>query len=60
MFKNVFSEIHTVYEIMSKIMMKTQRTHVTSQHGAHELHAGKARLHARIRPRARMHVHTDQ
>ena len=65
---NTFSENRAVYEIMSKNLVKAEGTQVTSQLGAHELRAGKARLHARrrihtpTRPAAlmlaRLHTHT--
>ena len=40
MFKNLFSENRTVYEIMSKNVVETEGPHMTSQYDAHELHAG--------------------
>jgi hypothetical protein len=38
------SETHTVYDIMSKYLVETERPQVTSQHGAYALRAGIARL----------------
>jgi hypothetical protein len=67
-----FSENGTVYEIMSKHLVETEKPQMTSQHGAYALRAGLARLHARMRihtptrPGTHMHActrknaHTDQ
>ena len=53
-------------------MVETERPQMTSQYGAYTLHAGLARLHARMRmhtltrpgshmhARTRTHAHTDQ
>ena len=63
MFSNVFRN-RTVYEIMFKNMVETEGRRMTSQYGAHTLHAGLARLHALMRmhtptrPRTRMHALT--
>ena len=68
----MFSENRTVYKIMSKSVVETERPQMTSQYGAYALHAGLARLHARMRmhaptrpgthmhARARMHTQTNQ
>ena len=37
---NLFSENRTVYEMMSKNMVKPEGPQMTSQYGAYELHAG--------------------
>jgi hypothetical protein len=46
MFNSFSPQNHTVYEIMSKNVAKTEGPQMTSQYGTYELHAGKARLHA--------------
>ena len=43
---NFFSEILTVYEIMSKNVVDTEGPQLTSQYGAYALRAGLARLYA--------------
>ena len=76
MFRNFFSENRTVYEIISKNTVETEGLQVTSQYGAYAVHAGLARLYARMRmhtasrpgthmharthARTRTHAHTDQ
>ena len=61
MFNNFFSENRTVYEIMSKNIVKTEGPQMTSQYGAYALRAGLARLSARMRmhtaTRSGTHVH---
>jgi hypothetical protein len=52
MFNNFFSENRTVYEIMSKNIVETEGPQMTSQYGGYALHAGLAKL------LARMHMHT--
>ena len=42
-------ENRTVYEITSKNWVETEGPQMTSQYEAHALHAGLARLHARMR-----------
>jgi hypothetical protein len=42
-------ENRAVYELMSTNMVDPEGSHMTSQYGAYELHAGLARLHARTR-----------
>jgi hypothetical protein len=65
-FNNFFSENCTVYEIMLKNMVETKGPQITSQYGAHTLHAGKARLHACMcmhlgtHMHARMHTQTNK
>jgi hypothetical protein len=49
MFNNFFPENCTVYEIISKNIVETEGPQVTSQYGAYALHAGLARLYARMR-----------
>ena len=39
-----FSENCTVYEIMSKNIVETEKPQITSQYGAYALHPGLARL----------------
>ena len=51
-FSNFFSENRTVYEIMSKNLVETEGSQMTSQHGAYALHARLARLYARMRMHA--------
>jgi hypothetical protein len=59
-----FSENRTVYEIMSKNLVKTEGLQMMSQHGAYALLAGLARLcermrmHTPTRPCTHMHAHT--
>jgi hypothetical protein len=67
-----FSENLTACEIMSKNIVGTEGSQMTSQYGVYALHAGLARLYARMsvhkltRPgtqvhaRTRKHAHTDQ
>ena len=38
-------------------MAETDRPQMTLQHGAYALHAGFAKLHARMRPATRTHAH---
>jgi hypothetical protein len=47
---------------MSKNVVETEGPQMTSQYGAYALHAGLARLHARMRMHTptRTHAHTDQ
>jgi hypothetical protein len=45
----IFSENCTVYEIMSKNVVETERPQMTSQYGANALRAGLPRLYARMR-----------
>jgi hypothetical protein len=60
----LFSENHTVYDIMSKNLVETEKPQMTSQYGACALHAGLARLHVLMRmhtptrPRIHMHART--
>jgi hypothetical protein len=55
-------ENRTVYEVMSKNVVETEGTQMTSQHGAYALRAALARLYARMRmhtptlPGAHMHA----
>ena len=44
-----FSENRTVYEIVSKNTVETEKPQMTSQYGLHALHAGLTRPHARMR-----------
>ena len=44
-----FSENRTVYEIIPKNMVQTERPRMMSQYGAYALHAGLAQLHELIR-----------
>jgi hypothetical protein len=70
MFNNLFSENRTVYEIMSKNVVVTEKSQMTSQYGAYALRAGLARLYARMRlhtptrlcthMHARKHAHRDK
>jgi hypothetical protein len=46
-----FSESRTVYKIMSKNVVETERPQMSSQYGAYALRAGLSRLHARTRMR---------
>jgi hypothetical protein len=45
----LFCENRTVYEIMSKNIVETQGSQMTSQYGAYALRAGLARLYATTR-----------
>jgi hypothetical protein len=68
----LFPENRTVYEIMSKNIVKTEWPQMTSQYGAYALRAGLARLHVLMRmhtpvrlgthmhARMRKHAHTGQ
>jgi predicted RNA polymerase sigma factor len=70
-FNNLFSENRTIYEIISKNIVETDRSQTTSQYGAYSLHAVLARLYARMRMHtptrwgtymhtcARMHTQTN-
>jgi hypothetical protein len=72
MFNNFFPENSTVYEIISKNVVGTEGSQMTSQYGAYALRAGLARLYARIRmhtpsrpgidihARTRKHAHRNQ
>ena len=72
MFNNFFPENRTVYEIVSKNVVETEGLQMMSQYGAYVLHAGLARLYARIRmhtpsrpgihmhARTRKHAHRNQ
>ena len=40
MLNNVFSENRAVYEIISENMVEPEGPQITSQYGAHALHAG--------------------
>jgi hypothetical protein len=66
MLNTFFLENGTVYEIISKNMTETKGQQLTSQYGEYALHAGLARLHARMRmhtpthPGTHTHAHTDQ
>jgi hypothetical protein len=72
MFNNLFSENRAVYEVMSKNTVGTEGPQMMSQYGANALHAGLARLHARMRmhtpmqpgthmhARTRMHTQTNK
>ena len=42
---------------MSNNVVETEGPQMTSQYGAYALHAGLARLHARMRMRMHMHMH---
>ena len=69
---NFFSEKCTVYVIMSKDMMETEGSQMTSQYGAYALHAVLTRLYAlthtstpmrrypHSRRHARMHTQTNK
>jgi hypothetical protein len=63
MFNNFFSENCIVYEIMSNNFAETKGPQVTSQYEAYALHAGLARLYARMRmhtpTRPGTHMHTQ-
>jgi hypothetical protein len=48
MFNNFFSENHTIYEIMSKNIAETLGPQMMSQYGTYMLHAGLAKLYARM------------
>jgi hypothetical protein len=62
-FYNFFSENRNIYEIMSKTVAENKGPQMTSEYGAYALHAGLARLHARMRmytpgyPHAHTHAH---
>ena len=72
MFSNFFPENRTVYEVMSKNIVETEAPQMTTQHGAYALHAGLAKLYARMRrnrptrpcthmhARASMHTQTNK
>ena len=45
MFNNFFFENGAVYEIMSKNIVEPEEPQMTSQYGAHALHAGYAKQH---------------
>jgi hypothetical protein len=63
LFSITFSENCTVYEIMSKNIVKTEGPQMMSQYGAYALCTGLARLHAHMcmyapmRPGTHMHAH---
>ena len=44
-----FFENRTVYDIISKNAVQPEGSQMTSEYGAYDLHAGSARLHARMR-----------
>jgi hypothetical protein len=64
LFSVTFSENRTVYEIMSKNIVETEKPQMTSQCGAYALRARLARLYARMRthtptrPYTHMHART--
>jgi hypothetical protein len=60
MFSNFFPENRTVYEIMSKNVVKTEGPQMTSQYGAYALRPRQDYKHVRTctRPRARVSTST--
>ena len=47
--QRLFSENRIVYETLSKNVVETEGSQMTSQYGAYSLRAGLARLYARMR-----------
>ena len=63
--QQLFPENLTVYEIMSRIIVETERPQMTSQYGAYALSARRVRMHTpthlgiHLHARASMHTQAN-